>query len=182
MINEQIPAKQLWGATLAACVTGLVMLTVVIMPAEYNIDPTGLGSALGLTGLSPAMLNQSAGQPAGPAVLDMQTADPVANGTATLVLAAGSGREFKLEMTEGKQVDFEWNTDGVAVYVDMHGELFDDPSGYFKSYVVATAAEMKGSFMAAFAGKHGWYFRNDSQGEVTIRLSFSGQYDNPHAL
>ena len=53
MTNAQIPAKQLWLATLTAIAAGLVTLVTVIMPAEYNIDPTGIGARLGLTALSP---------------------------------------------------------------------------------------------------------------------------------
>ena len=47
MTNAQIPAKQLWLATLTAIAAGLVTLVTVIMPAEYNIDPTGIGVVLG---------------------------------------------------------------------------------------------------------------------------------------
>ena len=55
----QTSAKQLWLATAAAFVIGLVTLVLVIMPAEYNIDPTGVGSALGLTALSPEKLAEA---------------------------------------------------------------------------------------------------------------------------
>ncbi|MAY15769.1 hypothetical protein [Thalassolituus sp. UBA2009] len=173
MTYAHIPAKQLWLATLAAFATGLLTLVIVIMPAEYNIDPTGIGTQLGLTALSPEKLNEAPSALSNSANMD---------GLTTLVIPAGSGKEFKLEMTEGGQVDFEWITDGASIYVDTHGEPFNDPSGYFKSYVIATTGEMKGSFTAPFAGTHGWYFRNDSQQDITIQLFFEGQYENPHAM
>ena len=173
MTNAQIPAKQLWLATLTAIAAGLVTLVTVIMPAEYNIDPTGIGARLGLTALSPEQLIEAPSALSDPANID---------GLTTLVIPAGSGKEFKLEMTEGSQVDFEWITDGVSIYVDTHGEPFNDTSGYFKSYVITTTSEMKGSFTAPFAGTHGWYFRNDSQQDITVQLFFEGQYKNPHAI
>ncbi|HBS41330.1 MAG TPA: hypothetical protein DEA26_01525 [Oceanospirillales bacterium] len=173
--QNQTPAKQLWLATAAAFVIGLVTLVLVIMPAEYNIDPTGLGFALGLTALSPEKLAEVEAEAAKASTASM-------DGMATVVLPAASGKEFKLEMTTGEQVDFEWITDGDAVYVDMHGEPFDDPTGYFKSYAVTTTGEMKGSFTAAFDGTHGWYFRNDSGSEITIQLFFEGQYKNPKTM
>ena len=171
----QTSAKQLWLATAAAFVIGLVTLVLVIMPAEYNIDPTGVGSALGLTALSPEKLAEAETEAAKPSAKAM-------DGMATVVLPPASGKEFKLEMTAGEQVDFEWITDGDVVYVDMHGEPFDDPTGYFKSYAVTTTNEMKGSFTAAFEGTHGWYFRNDSNAEVTVQLFYEGQYKNPKMM
>lgn len=173
MTNAQIPAKQLWQATLAAFMIGLLTLVTIIMPAEYNIDPTGIGTRLGLTALSPEKQTEAPSS-----VIDATSID----GLTTLILPAGSGREFKLEMAEGEQVDFEWITDGANIHVDVHGEPFNDPSGYFNSYAVATTSEMKGSFTAPFAGTHGWYFRNDGQQDVTIQLFFEGQYKNPHAM
>ncbi len=171
--QHQVSAKKLWLATIASFVTGLVTLALVIMPAEYNIDPTGVGTALGLTALSPEKLAENEAE---------QESTTAMDGMTTLVLPAGTGQEFKLEMASGEQVDFDWITDGNAVYVDMHGEPFDDPSGYFKSYVITTTNEMKGSFTAAFDGTHGWYFQNNSTGELTVQLFFEGQYRNPKMM
>ncbi|WP_300427048.1 hypothetical protein [Thalassolituus sp.] len=173
--QNQTPAKQLWLATAAALVAGLVTLVLVIMPAEYNIDPTGVGAALGLTALSPEKLAEAEADAA-------KASSAAMDGMASVVLPAASGKEFKLEMTAGERVDFEWITDGEAVYVDMHGEPFDDPTGYFKSYAVTTTNEMKGSFTAVFEGTHGWYFRNDSNAEVTVQLFYEGQYKNPKMM
>ena len=58
--QHQVSAKKLWLATIASFVTGLVTLALVIMPAEYNIDPTGVGTTLGLTALSPEKLAENA--------------------------------------------------------------------------------------------------------------------------
>lgn len=56
MYNTDMPSraelpssKQLIGSTLAAIVIAAILLVTVVMPAEYAIDPTGAGRALGLT-------------------------------------------------------------------------------------------------------------------------------------
>ena len=56
MFNSEVPnkdqlpsSKQLLVSTLAAFVVAMVLLVTVILPAEYAIDPTGIGRGLGLT-------------------------------------------------------------------------------------------------------------------------------------
>ncbi|HAG95218.1 MAG TPA: hypothetical protein DCL78_13935, partial [Gammaproteobacteria bacterium] len=39
-------------ATIIALLVGALVLLTAILPAEYGIDPTGLGSRMGLNGLS----------------------------------------------------------------------------------------------------------------------------------
>ena len=48
--KDQLPSsKQLLVSTLAAFVVAMILLITVILPAEYAIDPTGIGRGLGLT-------------------------------------------------------------------------------------------------------------------------------------
>lgn len=179
MTTEQISSSSLWKATAGAILVGLVVLITAILPAEYNLDPTGVGKALGLTELSPESLAEKK------AAADTAQADSTSDSAGEAVqlsIPAKSGLEYKMAMVEGGQVDFEWFTDGSAVYVDMHGEPKGDTSGYFKSYVITTVNEMEGSFIAPFEGSHGWYFRNDTDQAIDIMLFFSGDYQNPHQL
>ena len=47
---EELPSSaQLLRSTIIAAVSALVILVTVVMPAEYGIDPTGIGRVLGLT-------------------------------------------------------------------------------------------------------------------------------------
>ena len=46
--NELPSSAQLLRSTLLALVGAAVVLATVVLPAEYGIDPTGLGDALGL--------------------------------------------------------------------------------------------------------------------------------------
>lgn len=48
--NEELPSsKQLIKSTFLALVVALVLLITCILPAEYGVDPTGIGRSLGLT-------------------------------------------------------------------------------------------------------------------------------------
>jgi len=56
MYNSNMPthaelpsAKKLFRSTVLALIGAIAILLTVILPAEYGIDPTGAGSALGLT-------------------------------------------------------------------------------------------------------------------------------------
>lgn len=61
--RAQLPSNgQLIRSTLIALVSAALILVTVILPAEYAIDPTGVGRALGLTemGEIKAQLEQEA--------------------------------------------------------------------------------------------------------------------------
>jgi hypothetical protein len=48
--NDELPTnKQLISSTLIALVVALLLLITCILPAEYGVDPTGIGRTLGLT-------------------------------------------------------------------------------------------------------------------------------------
>jgi hypothetical protein len=49
---EPPSARKLLTSSLLAVAVAAIVLTVMILPAEYGIDPTGLGTAMGLTSLS----------------------------------------------------------------------------------------------------------------------------------
>jgi len=49
-LRAELPSsKQLLRSTILAAIAALVLLVVVVLPAEYGIDPTGAGRALRLT-------------------------------------------------------------------------------------------------------------------------------------
>lgn len=45
----QESSRKLFRSTLLAAAVATVLLTTVVLPAEYGVDPTGVGRALGLT-------------------------------------------------------------------------------------------------------------------------------------
>ena len=47
--NIQLPSsKKLIKSTVIAAISAVVVLVTCVMPAEYGIDPTGIGKAIGL--------------------------------------------------------------------------------------------------------------------------------------
>ena len=189
MTNEQVSSKTLWQATAGAILVGVIALITLIMPAEYNIDPTGIASVLGLTALSPEGLAEAQEQFQEQTNATNKNSSDAGNSMGTsmsdvaqLALPPNSGLEYKMIMEEGAQLSFEWMTDGALVYVDMHGEPAGETSGYFLSYAETTVNMMKGSFTAAFTGTHGWYFKNTTDQPVKIQLFFNGQYQDPHVM
>lgn len=60
-----VPKRELLRGTVYAAIVAGVILAVAVLPAEYGVDPTGLGKAMGLTKLhadsaTPAVANNSA--------------------------------------------------------------------------------------------------------------------------
>ena len=94
----------------------------------------------------------------------------------SVVIAANSGKEYKLFIDSDTTLDYSWQTNGVALFYDFHGEPEGDTTGYFKSYEKNTSDQASGSMSTVFAGTHGWYWENTSTTPVTVSLKVSGDY------
>ncbi|MDQ9172147.1 hypothetical protein Q8A64_17175 [Oxalobacteraceae bacterium R-40] len=144
---------QLIKASVIAMSVASVILVTAVLPAEYGIDPTGLGKSMGLTALSmpntqettnskaPAAnslqtLTTPSPAPNGkyfPAVLKTQM--PLRNDELSLTLQPNEGAEIKAQMRQGDQFVFSWTAQGGPVNFDMHGEppnAGDDFTSYWK--------------------------------------------------
>lgn len=190
-----LPSKvQLLKATLLALAVAVVLLLTTVLPAEYGIDPTGLGRRLGLTALSgggslvpaaeaatvdPAFsLPPAATAPV--SVLDAVWKAPAAyrSDELSLTLAPGEGAEIKALMKTGDRFFFTWSAAGGVVNFDMHGEKPGAASDEFTSYWKGRNQETaSGAFEAPFDGTHGWFWRNRGTGPVTVTVKTSGYYD-----
>ena len=170
-MQHTVSSKTLIKASVSAVIIAAIVLVTVILPAEYNIDPTGVGKKLGLTVLA------TAGEEPQP------TASLTANKgtdefqTIEVTVPAGRGIEYKFYMKQHEKMTYEWLTDGEPLYFDLHGEPEGDTTGYFESFAIATTNEMKGSFTTPFAGSHGWYWRNKTDKAIAIHLMVKGQYE-----
>ncbi|MGL5046473.1 MAG: hypothetical protein ACRC6S_02545 [Shewanella sp.] len=159
-------------ASISATVVAAITLVIFILPAEYNIDPTGVGQKLGLTTLAQAAEAEGVVSTQGSGEISSQEFQ-----TIEVVVPAGRGVEYKFAMPQYAKMTYEWLTDGEALYFDLHGEPEGDTTGYFESYTIATSNEMKGSFTAPFTGSHGWYWKNKSDKPIAVQLLVKGQYD-----
>jgi len=162
--------------TLISFIFAVVTLVIIILPAEYNIDPTGIGSKLGLTAFNKVSVNTPQ------AILSPEISGKETNITEIidLTVPAGRGIEYKFAMNQYQKLTYQWSTNGSALYFDLHGEPRGDnysyTEGYFESYAIATLTEMKGSFTAPFSGMHGWYWKNNTDSSVTVKLVVTGSY------
>jgi hypothetical protein len=193
--------KRIGLSVVVALAVAAVVLVVAVLPAEYGIDPTGLGRALGLTELNappsrtievrdvlggnervreveiPAF-NEPVPLP-NPAVHQAEDRE-VQTRTLTVTLQVDEQTEIKTVLQESKVIAYTWKTDGGLVYCDMHGH---DPAAgqdFFVRYREDQegATEATGSLVAPFAGEHGWYWLNLHDGPVTITLTVTGFFDD----
>jgi hypothetical protein len=168
---ETLPSNaRLLAVTAVAILVAAIILTTAVLPAEYGIDPTGIGRRLGLTGMSRGA--HSSTQPAAAAIAAaapeaavIKRAAPFRSDTMTLTLQGGD------------TFVFSWTTDGGPVNFDMHGErpnAGDESTSFWKDKQQGSA---NGSFTAPFAGAHGWYWSNRSDKPVTVTVKTSGFYE-----
>lgn len=172
---EGLPSnRSLIKASLIAVAIAALLLVTAILPAEYGIDPTGLGRKLGLTALHSA----AATAPEAARGPVQKSATPYRTNTLTVPLAPHQGAEIKAVMDEGQSFVFEWKAEGGLVYFDMHGEPPNAAKDVFTSFWIGEAqASASGTFQAPFKGVHGWYWENKGDQPVTIRLKTSGFYE-----
>jgi hypothetical protein len=167
-MQQTLSVRSLTTHILLAIFLAAVVLITLILPAEYNIDPTGIGEKLGLTKLAPEnMITAVAVTPDSAA----QAKDEI-----IVIVPPKRGVEFKFSMNQYDKMTYSWHSDDGAIYHDLHGEPKGDTTGYFESYTITTAAKMEGSFTAPFTGSHGWYWKNTTDKPITINLTTSGQY------
>lgn len=190
MYNAELPSraelpttKQLVRSTLIALATAIVILVTAVLPAEYAIDPTGVGRVLGLTQMGEIKLQlaEEAAQDraSGGEVAAVEPADApvIAGDTRTdeisVTLRPGEGAEVKLTMQEGARTRFEWRVEGGVVNYDLHGDGRGNSTSYEQGRGVLGHS---GELEAAFDGNHGWFWRNRGASDVTVTLRVVGAH------
>lgn len=186
--HDDLPsAISLIKATALAVVLGLVILVTFILPAEYGIDPTGLGDKMGLTKLKdkPSVEVNSVTQPA--TAMNASISPPIPpvwiatsryrSDEMSLILPPQKGAEIKARMNAGESFVFNWKAEGGELYFDMHGEKVDAGDEFTSYWIERSRPHASGSFEAPFAGTHGWYWKNNGTEPVTVELEISGFYE-----
>lgn len=205
MYNTDLPNRaelpgttQLLRSTLLAAVVATVLLIVVILPAEYAVDPTGIGRNLGLTQMgeikrqlaaenAQLATNESAAElmpdvtvvvPAElkPIAIEQTIVEPtiIREDTTVITLKPGEATEIKLIMVKDATVNYQWTVAGGVVNFDTHADNESiDYHGYGKGKSVSSD---QGVIKAAFDGHHGWFWRNRDKNEVTVSLTTKGTY------
>ncbi len=205
MKHPVLEKSKIIKATIISLIVGAVLLVVAVLPAEYGMDPTGAGELFGFSKLyvpeeagttslgamasnssTPIIKLEKAGS--GPTVERPAEADNPPPTTqlssredeTKVVVPAGRGIEFKIDMLKYGKMKYEWNTsNGEILYFDFHGEVKQEKEVkevYFESYTIANSNNMVGTFLAPYEGKHGWFFRNTGDEDVVVNLRLKGQY------
>lgn len=153
------------GSAIAALVAG-ILLVGAVLPAEFGIDPTGIGARLGLTVLNsgarvavtPASgtlaASATAGSPALPTTVPpgstvsakgeqrgiaiaSKQALPYRSDTMEIVLPPQKGVEVKTHLAKGATLIYSWKTQGgEPVNHDFHGEPVDAGEKDFESFIL----------------------------------------------
>jgi len=188
--RAQLPSTaQLVRSTILAIGIAGVVLVGAVLPAEYGLDPTGVGRALGLTQMGEIKAQAEAETTApstSPAPAPAAETPPAQarpdlaamTDTITITLAPNEGTEVKVEMVKGAALTYEWSAEGGVVNYDLHGEPFTDLNAVVSHKAAKGAAGDSGAFEAPFDGRHGWFWRNRGTGPVTITLKVKGRYQN----
>lgn len=191
---------QLLRSTGIAAAVAAGLLVTVVLPSEYGVDPTRVGSVFGLTEMGRIKVSLAAEAKADEAMDAAAAAAPIeaspapvvvaavaqsaaspapdpASGQRTdetvLTLAPDQGAEIKLVMTEGSKARFTWTSSGGSLNFDTHA---DRPGVSYHGYGKGSSQSETGELTAAFTGSHGWFWRNRTGAPVTVTLKTEGAY------
>ena len=188
--------RQLLKSTGIAVAVAAGLLVTVVLPAEYGVDPTRVGSLFGLTEMGRIKVSLAAeaqaedvaeatAAPTGGSLPVATAAAPTTAGAdlaapaalrsdrTVLTLAPDQGAEIKLVMQAGATARFTWTSSGGRINYDTHA---DRPGTDYHGYNKGSAERVEDELTAAFTGSHGWFWRNRTGQPVTITLVTEGAY------
>ncbi|MBL1148471.1 MAG: transmembrane anchor protein [Pseudomonadota bacterium] len=198
MYNKNTPTQaelpstgKLIKSTIIAAVTAGFLLVTVVMPAEYGIDPTGIGKTIGLKKMGDIKVSL-AEEAAADKAKSLIAQDGSANSTiveptpeaapAILVhemqvtLSPDEGTEIKVAMAKGAKVTYSWWTDGGKANFDIHGDSKELKIDYHNYEKGSKKRVDNATIVADFDGSHGWFWRNRTSKIMTITLQTKGEY------
>ncbi|MEQ9247150.1 MAG: transmembrane anchor protein [Nitratireductor sp.] len=192
-LDELPSSAQLIRSTVIAAVSAVVILVTVVLPAEYGIDPTGIGGAIGLAEMG-EIKTQLGEEAEADRLLELEAEEQSSLmndifglfvGTAhaqeaeiwrdetTFTLAPGDSAEWKLVMEECQTVEYRMLVEGGRVNFDMHGHGGGNSVTYEKG---RGSTGDEGEIIAAFDGEHGWFWRNRDCEPATVTIQVRGEY------
>jgi hypothetical protein len=187
---------QLLKTVLIAVLAATVLLVLIVLPAEFAIDPTGVGKALGLTemhaptrtlqvkdviGGNESYRNVKIPDPKdpiplpNPAVAQIKPTAPKME-RKIITLPPGQQTEVKAVLDAAQVIVYSWKAEGGQVYTDFHGHEPNAGESFVRYEEQQSGTEGHGSLVAPFAGEHGWFWLNISEQPVTITLEFTGYH------
>ncbi len=187
--EKDLPSSaQLLKSTIIAIIMIVILFVMVILPAEYGTDPTGVGKILGLKEMGDikmSLLEESQNeslQESEPFSIDTDSveaekiSDTINEDVVEITIEPGKAIEIKLEMKIGDVVQYEWRTIKGGLNYNLHGDGYKGSKksiNYKKGRMVPSDS---GELKAEFNGYHGWFWRNREKFSVTVILETSGDY------
>ena len=154
--------KRVLLATGSALVAATAAFVAFVLPAEFGVDPTGIGGALGLTGLGGA-----------PAEDIHRTDAHLVEDFREFELAPFESVELKYDLAAGDGFVYAWSATGEVVF-DVHAEPEGAEPGVAESFAQGRDISDAGTYVARFAGVHGWFWENRGVFPVTVRVRTTG--------
>jgi hypothetical protein len=192
-LDELPSSAQLLRSTIIAAASAAAILVTVVLPAEYGIDPTGIGGALGLAEMG-ELKTQLAEEAEADRLMDAAGGEQsslvdglfgLVVGTAqaqeagewrdetTFTLEPGDTAEWKLVMDEGQTAEYRMLVEGGRVNFDLHGHGGGQSVTYEKG---RGSTGEEGEIVAEFDGEHGWFWRNRDDAASTVTIQVRGDY------
>src|SRR6056297_1362131 len=198
-LDELPSSAQLLRSTVIAGASAVAILVTVVLPAEYGIDPTGVGRVIGLSEMGEiktqladeaeadrqmdlageeqsSLLNDVLGLFVGAAHAQEVTASEAVEewrDETTFTLAPGDSAEWKLVMEKDQTAEYRMLVEGGRVNFDLHGHGGGNSVTYERGRG-STGAE--GEIIAEFDGEHGWFWRNRDSADITVTVQVRGEY------
>ena len=198
-----VSAGSLVKRTIVAAIVAFLVTVLFVLPAEFGVDPTGVGQKLGLMDLGD--VDSDEGDDGSSRTVEGSYPDfsgefdyyepevltapfsvthdgEFRSDTLTIDLKLGEEVEYKALMKQGDTIVYSWRVNGGDVYTDFHadpGEAAEGyPEGFFIRYRESETTSGAGSLVAPFAGNHGWYWLNIQEGPIQIELEVRGYYES----
>ena len=163
--RESKPTKQVWLSLALSFVVAFIVFLVFVLPAEFGKDPSGLGELMGIDGISAYNVG----------VLSVEDEKPVSD-EIVFTLEPFESIEYKYVLGEGQSLIFFWEADGDVVF-DFHSEEEGTDPEDAVTFDVGRSASESGTYVAPFAGIHGWFWENRGSSVVEINLLTKGYFD-----
>lgn len=75
-----------------------------------------------------------------------------------ITVPAQAGLEYKFHLVKGDTMRYAWASTDDELFFDFHGQPESDTRGYFESYTVSTADNVRGSLTALNHSYHDFLF------------------------
>ena len=205
--TKDLPSTiQLLRSTIIAILVALFILIAFVLPAEYGIDPTGIGGTLWLKEMGRIKVSLQEEIDAEEKRIEQQEKDKnfveiteevlplmatgvvedqstsgdtqstVKSDTLIVTVWPDKSTELKLDMMEGQTIQYTWAVDVWYINYNIHGEW-----DLWTSHEYGEALKVSSdswSLTAKFDGKHGWFFRNRFESDVTITITVTWDYQS----